>query len=127
MPVDSAEDAGANEVGKKSTEIRPESASVVGTASSVEYSSSAGVAPSTVGGIPNTAGWHQIPHTKLAEVCPLNGPQYAFASNCTNVVAAWSGGIADQNRNRLVVWGGGHNHYNGNELYFLNLNNIFLT
>ncbi len=127
LPIDSAEDAGANEVGKETTEIRPGSASVVGTASSVEYSSSAGVAPSTVSGIPNTAGWHQIPHTKLAEVCPPNGPQYAFASNCTNVVAAWSGGIADQGRNRLVVWGGGHNDYYGNELYSLNLNDLSMT
>jgi len=75
----------------------------------------------------NTVGWHQLPNTKLASVCPPNTEQYAFRSRCNNVIAAWSGGIADQKRNRLIIWGGGHNDYYGNELYALDLNEMKLT
>ena len=33
------------------------------------------------------------------------------------VMDPWSGGLYDSNRDRLVVWGGGHLDYDGNELY----------
>jgi len=46
---------------------------------------------------------------------------YAFSSYCRNVVNAWSGGVADSKRNRLIIWGGGHGDYSGNEVYSLNL------
>jgi hypothetical protein len=72
-------------------------------------------------------GWHELPNTKLGSVCPSNNPEYAFGSNCMNVIAAWSGGIADDARNRLIIWGGGHNDYYGNELYALDLNRSVLT
>jgi hypothetical protein len=115
------------EVEKKTAEIRPVSRLVASVFSSGGSSARANAAPSTVAKIPSTPGWHQIPNTKLREVCPPNNTQYQFASNCTNVVAAWSGGIADQGRNRLVVWGGGHNDYYGNELYALDLNSLSMT
>ena len=76
---------------------------------------------------PSGVGWHEIPNTKLASVCPPNSEQYAFRSNCMNVIAAWNGGIADQKQNRLIVWGGGHNDYYGNEVYALDLNEMKLT
>ncbi len=34
---------------------------------------------------------------------------------------AWSGGALDSKRDRLVIWGGGHADYYGNELYAFNL------
>ena len=75
------------------------------------------LAASSGGGIPSALGWYQIPNTTLAAVCPpANSP------NCQNVIGAWSGGIADTSRNRLVVWGGGHTDYDGNEVYALDLN-----
>lgn len=64
--------------------------------------------------IPSTAGWYEIPNTKLRAVCA--------DSQCPNVVAAWSGAAFDTLRNRMLVWGGGHNDYFGNEIYALNLN-----
>jgi hypothetical protein len=36
---------------------------------------------------------------------------------CENVVNAWSGGAFDASRNQMIVWGGGHTDYRGNELY----------
>ena len=115
------------EVKKKPAEIRSVSASVVSVSSPAQSSVSENAAPSTAGKLPSAPGWHQIPNTKLGEVCPPNRPEYPFASNCTNVIAAWSGGIADQLRNRLIVWGGGHNDYYGNELYALDLKSLSMT
>jgi hypothetical protein len=89
------------------------------------------VAPSAVSAenakIPDAPGWYQIPNTKLGSVCPPNTPQYPFSSTCMNIIAAWSGGIADQSRNRLIIWGGGHNDYYGNELYALDLNQLSMN
>jgi hypothetical protein len=77
--------------------------------------------------IPSALGWYEIPNTHLQAVCPHNSPEYNFHSYCTNVIGAWGGGIADTTRNRMIIWGGGHNDYYGNELYSLDLNSLTLT
>jgi hypothetical protein len=66
---------------------------------------------------PNT--WQSIPGTAMLRVAPdaakfpaIQGRMGAFA-----VVAAWSGAALDSKRDRLVLWGGGHSDYFGNELY----------
>ena len=77
--------------------------------------------------LPSAAGWHEIPQTQLRTVCPpdnFGGTTYGFTSLCPQVVAAWNSGVLDTARNRLVVWGGGHNDYAGNELYALNLDDL---
>ena len=85
--------------------------------------------------LPTTIGWTALPATTSLEgsgACPPNffeGDSYLFSSNCLNVIRAWSGAIADTDANRLLIWGGGHNNYFGNEIYSLNLtaNPITLT
>lgn len=70
-------------------------------------------------------GWQQLTNTTLQSVCPPNnfgGMAYAFYSMCPYVINAWNGGAADTKRNRLIIWGGGHGDYSGNEVYSLNLN-----
>jgi hypothetical protein len=62
-------------------------------------------------------GWTDVPGTTLQSVCPPNTADYAFSNRCSGVVRAWGGGVADTKRNRLIVWGGGHNDYFGNEIY----------
>jgi len=77
--------------------------------------------------IPPALGWHEIPDTRLQSVCPrdnFGNSGYDFNDSCRNVIAAWSGGIADTKRNRLVIWGGGHTDYLGNELYALDLSSL---
>ncbi len=37
---------------------------------------------------------------------------------------AWSGGTFDSTRNRLIVWGGGHKDYAGNEVYGFDMNSL---
>jgi hypothetical protein len=66
-------------------------------------------------------GWEAIANTKLQGVCPAKTDQYDFSYLCQNVIRAWSGGVLDSKRNRLVLWGGGHTDYYGNELYALDL------
>src|SRR5881394_4000718 len=65
-------------------------------------------------------GWQELPNTKLQDACPpdnFGGQNYAFNFNCRMVISAWGGAIADTSRNRLILWGGGHSDYAGNELY----------
>jgi len=73
-------------------------------------------------GIPSSLGWYDIPNSTLQSVCPPNTSTYAFSDLCNGVVDGWSGAVADSKRNRLIIWGGGHTNYAGNEVYALDLN-----
>ena len=85
--------------------------------------------------LPSTVGWTALPSSTSLEgsgACPANnfgGDPYNFADNCQNVIRTWNGAVADTNANRLIIWGGGHGNYFGNEIYSLNLtaNPITLT
>lgn len=73
--------------------------------------------------------WQDLPNTKLQSVCPPNNfqpagggmPAYNFADECHYVVDGWNGAVADTRRNRLLIWGGGHVAYHGNEVYSIDL------
>jgi hypothetical protein len=74
--------------------------------------------------IPQAAGWQELPDTQLKAVCPPNGfggSDYGFSDNCHNVIEAWNSAILDTRRDRLILWGGGHTDYLGNDLYALDL------
>ena len=71
-------------------------------------------------GLSRALGWHEIPNTQLEPNCPEPNP--GGNSGCAGVVLAWSGAIADTTANRMIIWGGGHQNYYGNEVYSLNLN-----
>jgi hypothetical protein len=77
--------------------------------------------------LPAGFGWHRIPNTKLRSVCPpagFGGSPYDFPRRCGGVVDSWNSAVLDTRRNRLVVWGGGHGDYLGNELYAFNLGSL---
>ena len=84
-------------------------------------------APQIRAQLPTTLGWSALPGTTSMQgngACPPNnfgGDPYQFTVSCQNVIRAWGGGIADTTANRLIIWGGGHNNYYGNEIYSLNL------
>jgi hypothetical protein len=73
-------------------------------------------------------GWCELTDTKLASVCPDATKFSAIQANegCGGVINDWSGGSVDQKRNRLLIWGGGHRGYFGNEVYALDLNQLKL-
>ena len=73
------------------------------------------------GGIPSTLGWYQIPNTSIQGLCPPY-TEIQGATGCKAVMSAWSGGLFDTKRNRLIIHGGGHTDYYGNEIYAIDLN-----
>jgi hypothetical protein len=80
--------------------------------------------PQVAAVIPTGAGWQELPATQLRAVCPPNGfggSDYGFSDKCHNVIEAWNSAILDTRRNRLVLWGGGHADYLGNDLYAVEL------
>jgi hypothetical protein len=76
--------------------------------------------------IPTMTGWYEIPDTKLASRCP-NDPAIEGNSGCRAVINAWNGGVADEKGDRLILWGGGHSDYFGNEVYALDLDKPALS
>jgi hypothetical protein len=105
----------------------PIPATVTITATSVADNTKSAFATVTVSqGVPTSLGWFQIPNTMLQPICP-NIPQIQGTIGCQAVISAWSGGIADTSRNRLIFTGGGHLNYWGDEVYSLNLVDLTLT
>ena len=64
-------------------------------------------------------GWREIPGTRLVDACPDPAP--GGNTGCAAIISAWGGAIADTKANRMILWGGGHQDYYGNEVYALNL------
>jgi hypothetical protein len=63
------------------------------------------------------AGWEALSDdTALSENCPaiLGGNH-----SCSWIADSWGTGVMDLKRNRLLIWGGGHDDYWGNEVYAL--------
>ena len=80
-----------------------------------------------------TPGWHIIPGTSLAggpensTLCVpdnYNNYNFTFTSTCIEAYLDSNSAIADTLRNRLIIWGGGHSGYKGNDVFSLELNNI---
>lgn len=71
--------------------------------------------------------WYEVPSSHLRDVCPPNdlyGGDYEWHFYCRHVIGAWSGGAFDTTRQRLVVWGGGHADYAGNEVYVFDVESL---
>lgn len=79
--------------------------------------------------LPTAVGWSQIPNTMISTVCAVNTgfPQVAGTDGCPGITAAWNSGVLDTTRNRLIIFGGGHNDYKGNEIYAMSLDTQTLT
>jgi hypothetical protein len=70
--------------------------------------------------------WYEVPNSHLStqDPCPARNCSYSGASGQASVIAAWSSAGFDTARDRLVVWGGGHGDYGGNELYVFDLGTL---
>lgn len=67
-----------------------------------------------------TLGWHDLTNLKMSATgCPSPSP--GGSGNCEQIERAWGGGLYDTSRNRLVMFGGGHSDYFGNEMFALDL------
>jgi hypothetical protein len=77
--------------------------------------------------IPSALGWYQIPNTNLRRVAlpdNWNNSGYGFNTQFEYIIRSWNSGVLDTRRNRLIIWGGGHQGYYGNEMYALNLSSL---
>jgi hypothetical protein len=70
--------------------------------------------------------WLSVSGTPLRDALPdpAQTPKVRALRDPRGIVDSWSGGIFDSRRNRLVVWGGGHINYAGNELYAFDLETL---
>ncbi len=78
--------------------------------------------------------WAAVPGSQLdfLRACPsatdvdlqhayLSAPNYEWNFYCAGVINAENGAAYDAKNNRMIVWGGGHSDYAGNEVYAFNL------
>lgn len=70
--------------------------------------------------------WRAAPDTPMRIAAPVEG-QFAGTWGVQGpaaVITAWSGAALDSRRNRLVLFGGGHTDYFGNELYAFDIDEL---
>jgi hypothetical protein len=63
--------------------------------------------------------WVEVPNTRLVDVAAGGSPGGSIRK-----ITAWSGAAYDSRRNQLLVWGGGHSDYGGNEVYAFDLDDL---
>lgn len=79
--------------------------------------------------------WIDVPNSRMARVvwncaaepCPAKGPLASAihgSSGPSAIMSTWSGATLDTNSDSLIVWGGGHNDYYGNEVYAFGLKTL---
>ena len=61
--------------------------------------------------------WFDAPDSQIRPLCP-------GADGCANVIGAWSGGTFDPVHNQMLIFGGGHSDYSGNEVYAFDLGSL---
>jgi len=69
--------------------------------------------------------WLEVPNSQMKKVAFKwpRGIRYSINSiGVKGVMSLWSGGAYDTKRDRLIIWGGGHKGYAGNEIYAFDVN-----
>lgn len=66
--------------------------------------------------------WYEVPNSRIRDVLP--NPIPPGATGPASVIVAWNSGAYDTKRDRLIVWGGGHGDYGGNEIYTFDINTL---
>jgi hypothetical protein len=70
-----------------------------------------GICPNDLAGLP-VGHWCAVPNSTLEDISSRDD---------VDVMDPWSGGAYDTKNHRLIIWGGGHTDYDGNELYAFNV------
>ncbi|MDO8471198.1 MAG: Ig-like domain-containing protein [bacterium] len=89
------------------------------SASATTQTSASSVDTSAIDSL-HSGQWFMVPNSQLSAVAPSPLPPGRLSS----VIDAWSGGAYDTTRDRLIVWGGGHGDYGGNEIYTFDVNTL---
>lgn len=67
--------------------------------------------------------WFEAPDSEMESVVPAKLPEGSW-NGFKAVMESWSGAGFDSKRDRLIVWGGGHHDYSGNEIYAFDVNKL---
>ncbi|MBU2708905.1 hypothetical protein KCM76_23120 [Zooshikella marina] len=67
--------------------------------------------------------WYAIPHSQLVNL-PKKPKVAGSWTGFSAITGAWSGGAFDTQQQQLIIWGGGHRDYSGNELYGFSLHSL---
>jgi hypothetical protein len=66
--------------------------------------------------------WMDLPATDFSTYCKANeDPTVETVQGCNAVITSWSGGAFDGAQHEMLLFGGGHNDYWGNEVYGFDL------
>ncbi len=65
--------------------------------------------------------WFEAPSSHMRDVCVPDSLGVRGVGGCGQIIDAWNGGAYDSARRRMIIWGGGHDDYWGNELYGFDL------
>jgi hypothetical protein len=66
--------------------------------------------------------WLSLPNTAFGTFCGAHeDPSVHAVEGCDAVINDWSGGIFDDGDRLMILWGGGHGGYYGNEVYGFSL------
>jgi hypothetical protein len=68
--------------------------------------------------------WFEAPNSAMSAVDPCPSNTCVYSGSQKNVIGAWNSAAYDTRRNRLVVWGGGHGDYGGNEVYVFDVETL---
>ena len=67
--------------------------------------------------------WYEVPNSQLEAVSFRWPPEVKLSrSQIDGIITGWGGGAYDTKRDRLIIWGGGHAAYAGNEIYVFDVN-----
>lgn len=61
-------------------------------------------------------GWLTVPKG-FVDKCDNSETQWHAVMGCAGLIEAWSSGVWDPKNRQMLLWGGGHNDYAGNEVY----------
>ncbi len=68
--------------------------------------------------------WLEVSDSKLRALDPDMLALSGYDRDFENIMTAWNGGAYDTKRDRLIIWGGGHNDYPGNGIYTFDSNSL---
>ncbi|NND60256.1 MAG: hypothetical protein HKN49_08310, partial [Gammaproteobacteria bacterium] len=81
--------------------------------------------------------WYEVPDSKIADVDPEDDPDanpnwpgiapWAGVEGQPGVINDWSSAAWDESRGWLMLWGGGHSGYAGNEVYAFDIETLAWT
>ncbi len=67
--------------------------------------------------------WLEVAGSRMIDVA-FKWPKGLKHGGIVGIMYSWSGGTYDTKRDRLIIWGGGHGNYAGNEVYVFDVKSL---